>query len=87
MALSFIVGGVLPLAPFAFMPLQWALVAAVLATGAVLFGVGMFKGRLAGQSMGRSGLEFFAIALIATGLGYAVGFLLERYAGAPLPVV
>jgi len=87
MALSFIVGGVLPLVPFAFMPLQWALVAAVLATGAVLFGVGMFKGRLAGQSMGRSGLEFFAIALIATGLGYAVGFLLERYAGAPLPVV
>jgi VIT1/CCC1 family predicted Fe2+/Mn2+ transporter len=87
MALSFILGGVLPLAPFAFMPLQWALVTAVLITGAVLFAVGMFKGKLAGQSLGRSGLEFLSIALIATGLGYAVGFLLERFAGTPLPVI
>lgn len=86
MALSFILGGVLPLAPFVFLPLQWALFVAVLMTGAALFGVGMFKGRLAGQSLGRSGLEFFAIALIATGLGYAVGLALERFAGAPLPV-
>jgi predicted membrane protein (TIGR00267 family) len=85
MALSFILGGVLPLAPFTFMPLHWALLWAVMITGAALFGVGMFKGRLAGQSMGRSGLEFFVIALIATGLGYAVGLLLERFAGAPLP--
>lgn len=86
MALSFILGGVLPLAPFAFMPLQWALVSAVLLTCAALFGVGMFKGKLSGQSLGRSGLEFLSIALIATGLGYAVGFLLERFTGTPLPV-
>jgi VIT1/CCC1 family predicted Fe2+/Mn2+ transporter len=59
----------------------------VLVTGAVLFAVGMFKGKLSGQSLGRSGLEFLSIALIATGLGYAVGFLLERFAGAPLPIV
>jgi len=85
MALSFILGGVLPLAPFAFMDLNWALIVAVLMTGAALFAVGMFKGRLAGQSLGRSGLEFFAIALVATGLGYGVGFLLERFAGTPLP--
>lgn len=85
MALSFVLGGVLPLVPFVFMSLQWALVTAVLLTGAALFGVGMFKGKLAGQSLGRSGVEFFAIALIATGLGYGVGFLLERFADAPLP--
>ena len=81
MAFSFILGGVLPLAPFAFMPLQGALMAAVGLTGAALFGVGMFKGRLAGQSLGRSE-SVFVIALMATGLGYAVGFLLERFAGA-----
>jgi len=46
----------------------------------------MFKGKLSGQSLGRSGLEFLSIALIATGLGYAVGFLLERFTGTPLPV-
>jgi VIT1/CCC1 family predicted Fe2+/Mn2+ transporter len=60
---------------------------AVLLTGSVLFGVGMFKGKLAGQSLGRSGLEFLAIALIATGLGYGVGLVLEHFAGTSLPVV
>ena len=87
MALSFMLGGVLPLAPFAFLPLQWALMVAVALTGVALFGVGMFKGRLAGQPLGRSGFEFFVIALIATGLGYSVGFLLERLVGVTLPTV
>jgi VIT1/CCC1 family predicted Fe2+/Mn2+ transporter len=87
MALSFALGGVLPLVPFVFLPLEWALMAAVLLTGVALFGVGVFKGKLAGQSLGRSGLEFLAIALIATGLGYGVGLVLERFAGTSLPVV
>jgi vacuolar iron transporter family protein len=87
MALSFVVGGVIPVTPFAFLPLDTALVVAVLLTCATLFGVGMFKGKLAGQSLGRSGLEFLVIALIATGLGYAVGLVLERFAGTPLPVI
>lgn len=85
MALSFILGGIVPILPFFFLPLDWALAAAVSLSGLALFGVGMFKGKLAGQSLGRSGLEFLAIALIATGLGYAVGFLLERLAGMSLP--
>ncbi|MHB8742870.1 MAG: VIT1/CCC1 transporter family protein [Sulfuricaulis sp.] len=86
MALSFILGGVIPLVPFIFLPLRSGLMAAVLLTGAVLFGVGMFKGRLAGQSLGRSGLEFLAIALLASGLGYSAGLVLEHFAGTPLPV-
>jgi hypothetical protein len=45
----------------------------------------MFKGRLAGQSLGRSGLEFLVIALIATGIGYGIGSLLEHLAGVSLP--
>lgn len=87
MALSFILGGVFPLVPFVFLPLEWALMAALLLTGVALFGVGMFKGKLAGQSLGRSGLEFLAIALIATGLGYGVGLVLDHFAGTSLPVV
>ncbi|MHB8622241.1 MAG: VIT1/CCC1 transporter family protein [Sulfuricaulis sp.] len=86
MALSFILGGVIPLIPFIFLPLRSGLMAAVLLTGVVLFGVGMFKGRLAGQSLGRSGLEFLAIALLASGLGYSAGLVLEHFAGTPLPV-
>jgi vacuolar iron transporter family protein len=85
MALSFILGGVIPVLPFLALPLNTALALAVMLTGAALFSVGMFKGRLAGQSLGRSGLEFLIIALIATGIGYAIGSLLEYLAGASLP--
>lgn len=85
MALSFVLGGLVPLAPFVFLPLGVALVVAAALAGAALFVVGMFKGRLAGQSLWRSGAEFLAIALIATGLGYGVGVVLERLAGVPLP--
>jgi VIT1/CCC1 family predicted Fe2+/Mn2+ transporter len=85
MALSFIVGGVIPLAPFLALDLDVALLLGAALTGAALFGVGVFKGLLAGQSLMRSGLEFFAIALVATGIGYGIGVLIERIAGVPLP--
>ena len=87
MALSFVVGGVVPVIPFVFLPLNLSLIASVALACGTLFGVGMFKGKLAGQALGRAGLEFLAIALIATGLGYAIGNVLERFVGAPLPVV
>jgi VIT1/CCC1 family predicted Fe2+/Mn2+ transporter len=51
----------------------------------VLFGVGIFKGQLAGQHRGRSGLEFLAIALAASAIGYGIGLILEQIAGTPLP--
>jgi VIT1/CCC1 family predicted Fe2+/Mn2+ transporter len=85
MALSFILGGVIPVVPFVFLPLDVALLMAAALACIALFAVGMFKGRLAGQSLGRSGLEFFAIALAATAIGYGIGFLLEKLAGVPLP--
>jgi len=68
-----------------FLPLGVALIAAAVGACATLFAVGMFKGRLAGQPLGRSGLEFLTIALIATGIGYGIGFLLEKFAGVSLP--
>jgi vacuolar iron transporter family protein len=85
MALSFILGGVIPVLPYVALPLDIALLLAVVLAGAALFGVGMFKGRLAGQSLGRSGLEFLVIALMATGIGYAFGSLVEYVADIRLP--
>ncbi|MGE5241416.1 MAG: VIT1/CCC1 transporter family protein [Bacteroidota bacterium] len=85
MALSFVVGGVVPVLPFVFLPLGVALIVAALGACAALFAVGMFKGRLAGQPLGRSGLEFLVIAVIATGIGYGIGYALEKIAGVSLP--
>jgi len=85
MALSFVFGGAVPVLPFVFLPPSAGLGVAAGAACAALFAVGMFKGRLAGQPLGRSGLEFLAIALIATGIGYGIGLALERFAGVALP--
>jgi VIT1/CCC1 family predicted Fe2+/Mn2+ transporter len=85
MALSFIVGGVIPVLPFVALPLNVALIVAAALACAALFVVGMFKGRLAGQPLGRSGAEFLVIAMIATGIGYGIGFVLEKIAGVSLP--
>lgn len=84
MALSFIFGGVIPVLPFVALPPSLALMVAAGLACVALFVVGMFKGWLAGQSLGRSGFEFLAIAVIATGIGYGIGFVLEKIAGVSL---
>ena len=83
MALSFVLGGLIPLTPFFVLPLHLALALAVALAGASLFGVGVFKGQLAGQPWGRSGLEFLSVALAASAIGYGIGFVLEWIAGVP----
>jgi len=85
MALSFILGGLIPLTPFFILPPKVALGFSVGLAGLVLFGVGVFKGYLAGQFWGRSGLEFLAIALAASAIGYGIGFVLEQMVGTHLP--
>jgi vacuolar iron transporter family protein len=83
MAFSFILGGLIPLTPFFVLSLQAALAISVTLTGISLFGVGGFKGRLAGQAWGRSGLEFLSIALAASAIGYGIGLILEWISGIP----
>lgn len=73
MGASFVVGSTIPLLPYVFLPPGSALMTAVVLSTGALFGVGVFKGRLAKQSVWRAGLEFFAIALGSAGLGYALG--------------
>jgi VIT1/CCC1 family predicted Fe2+/Mn2+ transporter len=41
--------------------------------------VGIFKGYLAAKSPVRSGLEFFAIAVSAAGLGYVIGLVVQYF--------
>jgi len=83
MALSFVIGGLIPLTPFFLLPLHIALAFSVALAGVSLFGVGVFKGQLAGQPWGRSGLEFLSIALAASAIGYGIGFVLQWIAGIP----
>ena len=47
--------------------------------GITLFGVGAFKGHLAGKSKFTSGLEFFIIAVSAAGVGYLIGNVVQYF--------
>jgi VIT1/CCC1 family predicted Fe2+/Mn2+ transporter len=47
--------------------------------GVTLFGVGAFKGSLAGQSPLLSGVKFFVIAVSAAVAGYAMGLVVQHF--------
>jgi VIT1/CCC1 family predicted Fe2+/Mn2+ transporter len=79
MGLSFVVGAFVPISPYFFMRGVSALYLSGLLGGITLFGVGAFKGRLAGQSPLVSGLKFFLIAVSAAGLGYLIGLVVQFF--------
>ena len=74
---AFLVCGVVPLLPYllggrAPLPLS------IVMTGIVFFGIGSLKSRWSMSVWWRSGLSTLAVGVIAAGLAYAVGLLLNR---------
>ncbi len=79
MGLSFTLGAIIPIVPYMAMSGINAFYASALLGGVTLFGVGAFKGILAGQSALFSGLKFFIIAVSAAGAGYLIGMLVQYF--------
>jgi VIT1/CCC1 family predicted Fe2+/Mn2+ transporter len=79
MGLSFIVGAIIPILPYMIWSGVAALYVSALLGGVTLFGVGAFKGQLAGQSLLVSGGQFFIIAVSAAGLGYLIGLVVQFF--------
>jgi predicted membrane protein (TIGR00267 family) len=72
-----VIGSLIPLVPFAFLPVGGSILASISVTALTLFGVGAYKAR---QTVGRpwkSGLEMAAIGVLSALVGYAVGALLK----------
>src|SRR5437870_4078288 len=73
---SFVIGALIPVAPFllplgaATLPTVWGL------SVATLLGVGVFKGVLTRQPLLRSGVEFAVIALGSAVVGWGIGHIL-----------
>jgi vacuolar iron transporter family protein len=93
MAAAFLVGAVVPLAPWFFagtdhvvtiglLDVSPALLLSVSATILLLFGMGWGKARIAHQNRVRSAFEIVAIGLAAAVTGYVIGTLLPRILGA-----
>src|SRR6266571_260222 len=72
--LSFLVGALIPLAPFIILPTKnSSILAAALIAPLFLFGVGVWRGRIVGRKIWRSGLETLIIGVAASAVLYLIG--------------
>ena len=76
-----IIGSLIPLIPFVFLPVQVSVIAAILVSALVLFVVGFYKARVTVGNPGKSGLEMALIGTLSALVGYAVGLVLKIPAG------
>lgn len=81
MGAAFGLGAAVPILPFLILPIDTALPAAVVATGAVLFGIGVVKSRWTHRGPIGSGLEVLALAAVAGVAGYLFGTVLPQILG------
>jgi VIT1/CCC1 family predicted Fe2+/Mn2+ transporter len=72
-----LVAAAIPLAPFAFLPIHWAMVAAAVLSVVALFGLGGYKGQVTGRPRWRDGLQFVAIGTVAAVAAAIIGALLK----------
>ena len=75
--LSAVIGSLVPLAPFPFLPVATSMWVSVLVTAVVLFAIGFYKAHITVGRRMRSGLEMTVIGILSALAGYAVGFLLK----------
>jgi VIT1/CCC1 family predicted Fe2+/Mn2+ transporter len=74
---SAVVGSLIPLVPFAILPVGISMWVSILVTALVLFGVGAYKARITVGRPWKSGLEMAIIGTVSALVGYAVGMLLK----------
>ncbi len=72
-----IIGSLIPLIPFIFLPVATGIIVSVVVAALVLFIVGAYKARMTVGHPGKSGLEMAVIGTISALVGYAVGALLK----------
>ena len=79
MLFSYIGGGLLPVLPYFFFPIAIALPFSIIATLVGLFTLGSFATKFTNQIWWKAGLEMLALASLAAGIGYAIGFFSQYF--------
>jgi vacuolar iron transporter family protein len=78
---SYLIGSLIPLAPYFFFGIPTALPTSIGATFLVLAGIGVVRGTLARIGLVRSALEVLAVGALTGGGGYLLGTFLPRVLG------
>jgi vacuolar iron transporter family protein len=79
MGLSYVLGGMVSLLFFLFLPPLVAILPAVIISLAFLFVVGFFKGKIVEVNPFRSGIEMMSISASAAAIGYTIGKLVPLF--------
>jgi VIT1/CCC1 family predicted Fe2+/Mn2+ transporter len=72
-----LIGGLVPLTPFVFLPLHVAVVVSVAISLVALFALGSWTGRISGAVWWRDGLRLMLVAGLAAGAAAAVGTFMK----------
>jgi VIT1/CCC1 family predicted Fe2+/Mn2+ transporter len=83
MGAAFALGALAPILPYLLLPFGVAVYASVIATGGVLFAIGVAKTRWTHSNPIWSGIEILAIGALAGVVGYFFGSVLPTLLGAP----
>ncbi len=75
-----LVAAAIPLAPFAVLPIRWAMLVAAAVSIAALFALGGYKGGVTGRRWWRDGLQFVAIGGLAALASALIGAALKTHA-------
>lgn len=81
MGVFYLLGGIIPLVPYFLLPVEKAIVPAVVATAITLFLVGAWAASFTKTSKLKSGLEMTIVSLTAAAIGYMIGRLVASYFG------
>lgn len=76
-----IIGSLIPLVPFIFLPVGISMLVSIGLTAVVLFGVGVYKAKTMVGHPGKSGLEMAVIGTLSALVGYLIGVLLKAPQG------
>lgn len=74
---SAIIGSLIPVAPFLFLPITVSMWTSALVTALTLFSIGAYKARMTVGKPMRSGLEMMIIGTLSALAGYLVGVILK----------
>lgn len=76
--ISALIGSFIPLLPFFFLPIQWAIWISLIIASSTLFAVGFYKAKQTiGRKFFRSALEMMIIGMVSAGIGYIIGSFLK----------
>lgn len=73
--ISAIIGSLIPLVPFPFLPVVMSMIVSSIIAALTLFAVGVYKARVTVGNPGKSGLEMAVIGMLSALAGYVVGLL------------